>query len=67
MGKVKRLKHTPGDKTGDPRTDWDRVDAMTDEEVEAAAKSDPDNLPLSDEDFRRMKRRRPKAPKRGSG
>jgi uncharacterized protein (DUF4415 family) len=28
------------------RTDWDRVRAMTDAEVEAAAASDPDALPL---------------------
>jgi uncharacterized protein (DUF4415 family) len=31
------------------RTDWKRVNAMTNEEVEAAAASDPDALPLSDE------------------
>ena len=36
-------------------TDWARVDAMTDEEVHAAALSDPDALPLTDENakFRR--------------
>jgi uncharacterized protein (DUF4415 family) len=30
------------------RTDWDRVRAMTDEEVEAAAVSDPDAPPLDE-------------------
>jgi uncharacterized protein (DUF4415 family) len=30
------------------RTDWDRVGAMTDEEIEAAAASDPDALPLDE-------------------
>ena len=30
------------------RTNWDRVRAMTDHEVEAAAASDPDALPLSE-------------------
>jgi putative transcriptional regulator len=37
------------------KTDWDYLRAMTDEEVEAAARSDPDNPPLTDEDFKRMK------------
>ena len=31
------------------RTDWDRVRAITDEEIEAAAASDPDALPLDEE------------------
>lgn len=67
MGKTKRVKHTPGDKAADPRTDWDRVDSLTDEEVEAAAKSDRDNPPLSDADFERMKQRRPKSPGHKAG
>jgi hypothetical protein len=29
--------------------DWARLDAMTDQEIEAAATSDPDNPPLTDE------------------
>ncbi len=28
------------------KTDWARVEAMTEEEIEAAAWSDPDNLPM---------------------
>ncbi len=36
--------------------DWSRLDAMTDEEKHAAALSDPDNPPLTEEDFKRMKR-----------
>jgi putative transcriptional regulator len=35
------------------RTDWDRIDKMTDEEVEAAAMSDPDAQPLTDEELAR--------------
>ncbi len=38
------------------KTDWARVDAMTDEEVTAAALADPDAQPLTDADFARMKR-----------
>ena len=36
--------------------DWSRVDAMTDEEVHAAALADPDAQPLTDEDMTRMRR-----------
>lgn len=36
-------------------TDWERVKAMTEEEVEAAALSDPDNPPLTDEELKRFK------------
>ena len=38
------------------QTDWERFDSMTDEEVEAAALSDPDNPPLTDEELARMMR-----------
>ncbi len=38
------------------RTDWDRLRAMTDDEVEAAAAADPDNPPLSDEQLRSLPR-----------
>ena len=32
-------------------TDWDRVRAMTDEEIERNASEDPDNPPWTDEDW----------------
>ncbi len=38
------------------RTDWSRVDAMTDEQVHAAAMADPDARPMTDEEFARAKR-----------
>jgi putative transcriptional regulator len=37
-------------------TDWARLDAMTDEEVLAAARSDPDAQPLTREQLARMRR-----------
>jgi len=37
--------------------DWARFDALSDEEVIARAMTDPDNKPLTDADFARMKRR----------
>lgn len=36
------------------RTDWARVDAMTEEEIETNARSDPDNPPLTAEQLSRM-------------
>jgi uncharacterized protein (DUF4415 family) len=34
-----------------PRTDWARVDALTDEEIEASIRDDPDAPPLVDEEW----------------
>jgi uncharacterized protein (DUF4415 family) len=33
------------------RTDWDRVDALTDEEIETAVHDDPDAAPIVDADW----------------
>jgi putative transcriptional regulator len=41
-------------KTG--RTDWARLDAMTDDEVLGAARSDPDAQPLTRAQLKRMRR-----------
>lgn len=38
------------------QTDWAALDAMTNEEVEAAARSDPDNPPLTPERLARFRR-----------
>jgi len=38
------------------KTDWARINAMTDEEVVAAALSDPDAQPLSPEQLAKMRR-----------
>jgi putative transcriptional regulator len=37
-------------------SDLARLDAMTDEEIEAAARSDPDNPPLTPTQLKRMRR-----------
>ncbi len=37
------------------RTDWDRVRAMTDEDVHAAALADPDAQPLTEEQLARVR------------
>ena len=47
-------------KRGEPlprgRTDWTRLDAITDKEVMAAARSDPDARPLTPEQLARIRR-----------
>jgi putative transcriptional regulator len=52
--KMGRPRARPKSTSGD--FDWSRFDAMTDEEVEAAALSDPDAQRLTDADMKRMKR-----------
>jgi putative transcriptional regulator len=42
-----RVEHNPGDPPIETGTDWERVNAMTDEEVLAAALSDPDAQPIT--------------------
>jgi len=37
--------------------DWERLDALTEEDIVARALTDPDNRPLGEEDLERMRRR----------
>ena len=46
----------PGDTPPRGDTDWARVEAMTEDEVLAAALSDPDAQPLSPEELAKMRR-----------
>jgi hypothetical protein len=48
------------------QVDWTRIDAITDEEIKAAARSDPDNSPLTDEDLAQMRRVTPRRSKNPS-
>jgi putative transcriptional regulator len=48
------VRYRPGrDPKPSGKTDWTRVRAMGDEEIEANAASDPDNQPLTDEQLTR--------------
>jgi putative transcriptional regulator len=51
-----RVSVKPGEELPPGNTDWARLDAMTDEEVRAAALSDPDAQPLGPERLARMRR-----------
>ena len=53
-GGTTKVTHKRGDKPVATGTDWAAVDAMSEDEVRAAALADPDALPLTDADFRRM-------------
>jgi hypothetical protein len=51
------------------KTNWDRVDALTDEEIEEAAKADPDSALPTEEELRdfRSERARRRTKGRGDG
>ncbi len=50
--KERFIRYRPGiDPKPAGKTDWARLEQMTDEEVEAAALSDPDAQPLTDEEL----------------
>jgi putative transcriptional regulator len=51
-----RVTVKPGDPLPRGKTDWARLDAMTDDEVLAAAQSDPDAQPLGPEQLAKMRR-----------
>jgi hypothetical protein len=40
--------------------DWAKLDAMTDEEIEEAARSDPDNPPLTEDELACLRRPSPR-------
>ena len=50
------------------KEDWARLEAMTDEQITAAAESDPDNPPLTDEELQRVQMaRRVRTVRAGTG
>ncbi len=51
-----RVTMKPGKAPPHGGTDWARVHAMTDEEILAAARSDPDAQPLDPEELAKMRR-----------
>jgi len=53
---IMRVVTKPGEMSPRGKTDWARLNAMTDEEVMAAALSDPDTQPLAAEQLARMRR-----------
>ena len=51
------VEHEPGDPLPETDTDWDAIDALTDEELTAAALADPDAQPIprgTDEELEKL-------------
>ena len=53
--RLAKVKLAPND-TPKGETDWERVDSMTEEEINAAALSDPDAQPLTEEELSQFRR-----------
>lgn len=51
MANEKRTAKRSPSSTGPVRTDWDRVNALADEEIERAAAEDPNAAPILDEEW----------------
>jgi putative transcriptional regulator len=51
-----RVTVKPGEPLPGGKTDWARLDTMTDDEIMAAALSDPDAQPLTPEQLAKMRR-----------
>jgi len=54
--RTSKLVRYPRSRLPSDKTDWARLDAMTDDEVMAAARSDPDAQPLTPAQLARMRR-----------
>ena len=50
---TRRSRNDPG---GEPRTDWERIDRMSEEEIEANARSDQDNQAWTDDELANAER-----------
>ncbi|VAW55753.1 hypothetical protein MNBD_GAMMA07-1010 [hydrothermal vent metagenome] len=59
MGKIMTREHKPGTPFDDSHIDYSEADALTEEQIENAAKSDPDAQPLTEEHIKNLKIRRP--------
>jgi uncharacterized protein (DUF4415 family) len=59
MSEERIVRFTRDEIPADGGTDWERVRAMSDEEIERNAADDPDNPPLSAEELARLEAVRP--------
>ncbi len=58
MGKITRQEHSKDKPIDNSDIDFTKADKMSDEEIEKRAKSDPDSLPFSDEQLKKVKIRK---------
>ena len=59
MREERIVKYTREKLPEDDQTDWERLRSRSEEEIDDAARSDPDNLPLDKEFFKRARRLAP--------
>lgn len=57
-GKIIQKEHSKENPIDNSDIDFDKADALTDEEIEERAKNDPDSLPFTEEQLRKIKIRR---------
>jgi uncharacterized protein (DUF4415 family) len=60
---ARSTKRVQAERPGGGETDWDRLRNMTEEEIEAAAASDPDNPPTDEEFWRDARTIYPDSPR----
>jgi len=60
---ARNIKRVRADRSGRGQTDWERLRSMTEEEIEAAAASDPDNPPTDAEFWRDARTIYPDSPR----
>lgn len=58
MGKIIQQEHTKENPVDNSDIDFQKVDELTDAEIEERAESDPDSLPFTDEDLKKVKIRK---------
>ncbi len=58
MNKIIRQEHTKDSPIDNSDIDFSEADALTDEEIEAQAKNDPDSLPFTEEQLKEVKLKR---------
>ena len=57
-GKIIQKEHSKENPVDNSDINFDKADALTDEEIEERAKNDPDSLPFTEEQLRKIKIRR---------
>lgn len=58
MGKIIQQEHTKENPVDNSNIDFQKVDELTEAEIEERAKNDPDSLPFTDEDLKKVKIRK---------
>jgi len=58
MGKIIQKEHSKENPVDNSDVNFDKADALTEEEIEERAKSDPDSLPFTKEQLKKVKIRK---------